>query len=99
MLNPAGAQMVRDVVAGTGTTVRELSGWISFGILPAIAYVYDRPRWMKWVTVWAAVAAGWMLAGRPDRNIWTSDVSGAIWIALALATHVLAIWMRFAIHR
>lgn len=99
MLSGAGAQMVRDLVAGTGVTVREVSGWISFGALPVIAYAYDRPRWKVWLGSWATIAAGWWLAGWPSREIWMSSTTGAIWIALALCTHASVLWLRIAIHR
>ncbi len=98
MFGPGTTQMVRDLVAGTGTTVREISGWISFGALPAIAYLYDRPRWRAWTAVWALIAAGWWLGGRPTREIWTSTAQGALWIALAVLTHGLSIRLRTAIH-
>lgn len=90
--------MVRDVVAGTGTTVREISGWLSFGLLPVIAYLCDRPRWRTWTVAWGLIAAGWWFAGRPGREIWTSDARGAMWISLALATHAAAFGLRWVIY-
>jgi hypothetical protein len=99
MVGPGTAQMFRDVVAATATTLREPAGWAAFGAMPLMAYLYDRHRWKTWTAAWAAVALGWWLLPRPTREFWTSDGLGATWIALAVSAHAMTFALRFSIRR